>query len=96
MKKLMILVSILTLSGCANTNWKAGLGVHTRGLDAPEYDSKNPLGFVRGETPFNPYFSGFFEHESMIFMKEEGLGYNKFGVMLDVNKSFQWFITQQQ
>lgn len=92
MKQLLVIAAILTLSGCANTHWKVGLAGHSKALDAPEYDAKNPVGLIRGETQFNPYFSGFVEHESMIFMKEKGLGYNKAGVMLDVEKAFRWVI----
>lgn len=92
--RILILMALIALHGCANTHWKVGLAAHPNGLDAPEYDSKNPVGLVRGETSFNPYFSGFFEHESMIFMKEDGFGYNKFGVMFDVEKAFREAIGQ--
>lgn len=89
MKQILILVIVATLSGCANTNWKVGLAAHPRGMDAPEYNTKSPVGLVRGETQFNDYWSGFFEHESMIFHIESGYGYNKAGVMLDITKVFQ-------
>lgn len=90
--KLLAIIALLLLSGCANTAWKAGLGMHSNGMDAPEYCADNPVGLVRADTPFNTYLSGFFEHESQIFRREEGFGYNKVGVMINVNETFNWLV----
>lgn len=66
--------------------------MHSNSMDAPEYCTDNPVGLVRADTPFNKYLSGFFEHESMIFRREKGLGYNKVGVMIDVNETFKTLV----
>lgn len=95
MRIALTLILIVILSGCAGTRHKVGISLHSNSLDAPEYTTKNPQGIYRAEKDFEP-FELFFEHESMIFMRERGLGYNKVGALIELETIGNWIIGREQ
>ena len=89
--KFLLFVAVFALAGCETTTVKVGLAAHSNALDAPEYYSDNPLGIVRFEDRYKDLHL-FFEHESQVFRRERGLGYNKLGALIELETVGNWFI----
>lgn len=79
----MRLIPILILSvgsGCASTQYYAGLGAHSEHLDAPEIGLENPLGFfgfnqsIKKEAVLGADIGVHCGHVSGLLVEEDGFG----------------------
>lgn len=71
----------LLLTGCATIDCASYLGIaaHPVNIDAPDHKGPNPLAQIGGECR-RGQLAAFAEHESAIFYRERGAGWNVAGV----------------
>lgn len=82
-KQAFILGAFTMIQGCA---LNVGTAIHSNGLDAPEVKLDNPIFIARATKEIGESVTGFCEHHSGIFTREDGLGYNFCGISYKITK----------
>ena len=84
MRKLISIVTVLTLTGCANFSPYGGVSYHDKSFDNPEIQLSSGLGFIGTEYTQEGWgdFHLFAEHVSGLQTTEKGAGLNHIGFKL--------------